>query len=381
LGDPAFAHCPHADRIFIVEEVVAVYEEQPPDSVTHPLKLPDDYATWPRYHDTHFGYSLPYPLNWTIEPLNDSDVLSAIVLRAPQWPDYPVRVRIHAGETHLDQYDPASTPPLLQHGMGQFEQGLFGAQNPDSQHLTGYLTWPEAAAGRSSIAVLFNGSGQTYELELTYPLGFDAPQPLLAIYSAIVEGFRLGVLPGPSPTPPVKQSLGAGPFLSRDQALVRAREQLGSEIELLDAQLMSEAEARRLSDCGIEGHPDGVWLFIVRGFFEGSTRTLRQFLDATTGENLCGEEIAPSATPLPTLPPDLTPTPVSTPSPGVTATPARPTPAPTATPMRSGADRYEPNFRFDNAALIALNTKYTHLNFAPWPASGPSPNASSTGGN
>ena len=31
LGDSAFAHCPHASRILVVEDVVTAYAEQPPD--------------------------------------------------------------------------------------------------------------------------------------------------------------------------------------------------------------------------------------------------------------------------------------------------------------------------------------------------------------
>jgi len=34
-------------------------------------------------------------------------------------------------------------------------------------------------------------------------------------------------------------------------------------------------------------------LLTVRGTYEGRTRTLDLFLDATTGAQLCGEEVAP----------------------------------------------------------------------------------------
>ena len=58
-----------------------------------------------------------------------------------------------------------------------------------------------------------------------------------------------------------------------------------------------------------------------------------------------------------------TPTPTHTPGP--TATPTTPS---TALP---GADRFEPNFTFDNAGLVALNVKYTNLNFVPWSGADP----------
>ena len=327
LGDPAFAHCPHADRIFVVEDVVTVYAEQPPDPSAYQMELPDDYADWLRHHDAEPGYSLPYPHDWQVERLNEPGVVSAIALRAPQWPGYPVVVRVHAGETRYDQYDPVSAPPLLQgEGFGVFEQGwTFGEGSMDSQHLAGYRVDREADPSERAVSVLFSANGHTYELALRYPLGFDAPQPLLTAYSAIVEGFRLDVVPGPSPTPPVKQTLSAGPFLSQDEVLARAREREGQEIELLDAQLVSEAEARRGADaCGtFFGHPEGVWVLAVRGTFEGAIRTMLLFLDATTGEQLCGEEINPEATPYPTLPPGTTATPVPT-VPPETPTPSLP---------------------------------------------------------
>ena len=169
---------------------------------------------------------------------------------------------------------------------------------------------PKDPAERA-VAVLFSGSGRTYELALRYPLGFDAPQSLLTTYSIIVEDFRLDVRPSPSPTPPVKQVLGVGPFLSQAEALTHIHDNKGREVTLLEAKLVPEAEARQSADaCNtFEGHPDGVWAFTVQGVFENQTRTLQMYLDATTGEQLCGEEIIMDATPWPTLQPETTATP------------------------------------------------------------------------
>lgn len=101
-------------------------------------------------------------------------------------------------------------------------------------------------------------------------IGFDTPQPLLTTYTAIVEGLQLDIEPGPTPTPSIKQTLGPGPFLSLDEALAQVREREGQEAELLYANLVSEAEARSRTDaCStFLGHPDGVWLLTVRGYFE-----------------------------------------------------------------------------------------------------------------
>ncbi|MCC7358422.1 MAG: hypothetical protein IT317_03035 [Anaerolineales bacterium] len=96
------------------------------------------------------------------------------------------------------------------------------------------------------MAVLFSGSGRTYELALVFPTGYAASQALLTGYTGIVEGFRLDVDRGPTPTAPVRQDLGAGPFLTEDQRL---------------------------------------------------------FLDGVSGQQLCGEEIAPPAGTAMPLPP------------------------------------------------------------------------------
>jgi len=323
LGDPALAQCQHADRIFMVEAVVTIYQEKPPDSPSYGLQWPAGYANWPRYHDAGLGYSLPYPPDWGVERLSDV----TLVLRAPQWLAYPVVVRAHIGETHYDQYDPASLPPLLRgDGFGVFEQGwAFGETNVSSQHLAGYSVEHEVGAGERSVSVLFSGSGRTYELALRYPTGFDAPQPLLTAYSALVEGFRLDTPPGPSPTPPVKQALGPGPFINREQAEKGAIASLqGGDWQIEDARLVPEAEARRLAGaCGtFEGHLEGVWVVYLRGRYEGRQTAFAVFLDAVNGAHLCGEEISSEITPGPTMLPGTTATPVATEAPIPTSTPA-----------------------------------------------------------
>ena len=77
--DPAFVHCPDAARIFMVDEVVQVYEQDPPAEPRY--TLPEGYAAWPRYHDAA-GYSAPHPPEWQVERQDAATVL----LRAPGWP-------------------------------------------------------------------------------------------------------------------------------------------------------------------------------------------------------------------------------------------------------------------------------------------------------
>jgi len=318
LGDPAFKDCERANRIFVVESVVATYLEQPPEPPPQGLQRPADFASWTRYRNDDSGYELSYPPDWSVASLAEAEagVLSTTAFHAPEWPDYPVIVRVHDHETYYDQYNPATLPPLLNGmGFGVFEQGgVFNEGNVAGAHLAGYQVSRGGVPNEQDIVILFSAGGYTFELELRYPTGFDAPQPLLAVYSSIVESFHLDVPPGPTATPPVKQTLGDGPFLSQEEALARVRERDGSETELLDAQLVPEAKARHKAEAcdTFEGHPDGVWVFVVRGNYEGMTRTLRLFLDATTGEQLCGEELIFDTTPYPTLPPGTMAIPVPT---------------------------------------------------------------------
>ena len=319
FGDAAIAKCQGADRIFVVEAIVTTYIAESPATPPPGAQRPADFANWLDYHNVDFAYRLPYPPGWSIEQLTASDpgVLSRCAIRAPDWPHYPIAVRVYDRETAYDPYDSAHLPPLMRgaNGYGVFEQGLSFNETPDSFHLAGYEVEGPPSADTQTISVLFNGGGRTYDLSVTYPLGFDAPQPLLTAYTTIVEGFRLDTWPGPTATPPVKQTVGSGPFLSQAEALARLGGQFGADLDLLDARLISEAEARQgQSACSsFSGHPEAIWRLMVRGTFEGAVRTMRMFLDAGSGEQLCGEEIPLEYTPAPDHPGETdTPVPSAT---------------------------------------------------------------------
>src|SRR6266545_3272836 len=185
FGEPAFAQCANTDRIFVVEAVMTTYEQQPPSALVAPMQLPPDFATWPRYHDDALGYSLPYPPDWHVRRVDDA----TLELLDPRWPTYPVRVRVYGGR-------PPAEPSS---GGDVFEQGyVFGETLTDTQHLAGSTVDREPAPGQRAVAVRLDGDGRTFELALTYPTGFDAPQPLLTAYSAIVAGFQLDQPPPPA---------------------------------------------------------------------------------------------------------------------------------------------------------------------------------------
>ncbi len=198
LGEPAFSHCPNAGRIFVVQQVVAVYDDASPAAADAP---PGDYDLWPRHHEPELGYSLPYPPCWRVERPDEL----TLMLRAAEWSSYPVTVQVHLGETRYDARLAGPLPPLLQgEGWAGYRQGhAFGGRIP-GQGLAGYAVDRRTLPDERTVAVLFNGGGRTYELTLRYPLGFDAPQPLLTAYTAMVEGFRLDGWPGPAPTSPLE---------------------------------------------------------------------------------------------------------------------------------------------------------------------------------
>jgi hypothetical protein len=247
-----------------------------------------------------------------------------IALRAPQWQKYPALVRVSPGETHVDEFDPASMPQVFKDGgFGGFQQGGMFDGNLETQGLSGYSMLRELSQSEHEDAVLFNGSGRTYELSLRYPLGLDAPQPLLTAFTLIVQSFRLDVLPGPSPTLPIKQTLGKGPFISREEAVTRAHKQSAENFPeaenftLVEARLLPEAEARRDNpgcNAQMEGHFDGIWMLRVKYTREGTEFTSDWFLNATNGEWLCGEEISSNATPFPVTVPPGAPTPAPPPT-------------------------------------------------------------------
>jgi hypothetical protein len=56
LGDPAFAQCAHAERIFTIERVITVYEQEQPDPYAD-ARLPVNYPVWPRYHSAEAEYT------------------------------------------------------------------------------------------------------------------------------------------------------------------------------------------------------------------------------------------------------------------------------------------------------------------------------------
>jgi hypothetical protein len=140
--------------------------------------LPATYASWARYHDAKLGYSFAYPADWQVEPLNRPDVIAALRISGSQWPNYPITVQVHDGETYYDSLNVGAVPPLLKSGYtGSFfnQDKLFPDAQIATQHLFGATVEQRTAdPNLFGFSVLLNDNGRTYEVALQYPYGFNA---------------------------------------------------------------------------------------------------------------------------------------------------------------------------------------------------------------
>jgi hypothetical protein len=280
--------------VFTIERVVRVY------AASAPAAASSAWPTWPRHEEAGEGYSVPLPPGWHVEGGRGQP----LTLRAKQGPSASISIATYPGETHHDPYEPEPGPALLQgRRWSLFEQATaLGPGSPATQGLAGYRIERAEEGGGRTTSVLFSAHGRTYELSLHYGLGLGLWQPALDAFSGVVAGFGLAAPPEPSPTPPVRQALGAGPFLRQEQALAAGCGCLNQEIDaVLEQRLVSEAQARQLGGpcAGFRGHTDGVWALAVKTPLAKRTGALRLFLDAATGRELCREEIDARALPTP----------------------------------------------------------------------------------
>lgn len=163
LGDPVFAGCENRDRIFLVEEVVIVYEQNVPDPPLNMWELPPDFAQWPRYENESLGFSFSYPPDWQIEPVDDPALSGSLLVRYPERPNFPVMVRIYPQEPILDDMGRAlEPPPLADISMMSFVQGDgAGAMMPHNQHLIGYIGETTPKPDSRYLTVYFLGDGRS----------------------------------------------------------------------------------------------------------------------------------------------------------------------------------------------------------------------------
>lgn len=189
FGDPAFADCDEAARMFVVENLVQVYQLELRDSA-FAVQLPADVLKWARYEDRAQGFSIAHPLDWTITLVTEPNTVTAVALTSPRYPDFPVTVRVFDNQNALDGFDQAASLLGGISSYGQLQQGERFGSRLQTQKLTGERAGRQTETTMTNFAV-FKHDSASYVIELTYPLGSSAPQDLISTYLTMVESFRL----------------------------------------------------------------------------------------------------------------------------------------------------------------------------------------------
>ncbi len=322
FGDERFAACMNAAQIFVVDAVLQVFEQNPPDY----LQIPDEVAgtdTWQRYRDDARGFSFAYPPDWLIEPTKDDQGLPIITLRSPQFRQYPIQLHIVKGETYLDSHDVEHSPPLVRGGSPLQQTNIDGARRVASQGM-----WPIIVGQLhegSRLAAVFTGGGYTYDFSLTY--SYLTPQPVLDTLAVMVAGFRLDKPPQPTPITVAQTIDQSRTYLNKDAAIGRVQQLLqpnfpDSDMEIVRAQLISERESLAIQNCLYQGHPGALWDIAIRGQRDGYWLPVRIVLHGASGEMLCIDSSPPETVDgkpfTPEIPTEIVPDPSTALTPGIT---------------------------------------------------------------
>ncbi len=289
LGDPAFAHCPEADRIFTVEDVVEIYEEKREFTYSQP-----DYGKWRQYSDPLGRFRLAYPPDWEIAASSDD----LITLSSEHWPDSPVTVRVIDGS-----FDPTAAPGDVD--VQTWEDGFW--QRPPKELvtsnvpvLTGDVHYCAGGIIDGCIEVVFSHAGNDFVFRHKYPTGFDAHQATLWTFQHIADTFWVEGRATITPTPTPNTILGDGPFWTAERAEEAALRMIpDGPWRVVESRMVTEHEARRLNLCGrfhddeipdysdFGGHPEGVWIVTMRGRMGNRETIYHTYLDAVNGYHLC----------------------------------------------------------------------------------------------
>jgi hypothetical protein len=146
------------------------------------------FNEWQLYQDPKQGYRFLYPPSWKLAPIVDPQALSAVSLQRPDLPTYPIVVRV---------YDDPNGQKIIERAGSK--RASFGSSSvrqsmglPDNrQNLTGYRHFGNIDATSGAAWVIYSQNGKTYELSVTYPVGFYADRDLLLTYIGLVAGFEV----------------------------------------------------------------------------------------------------------------------------------------------------------------------------------------------
>jgi hypothetical protein len=284
LLDEAYARCPNAELLFILEAVVEEHDSRPPETAPIP---PVEWLTW---SDDDTGVETSYPATWQVEERRGAGAIVRATFRRPDDGE-PVRLSVIRDETIWRPGDGMPPDPLRGARQERVDAGPVPARLVDA--------FDDAGPGLREARFVLNHSGNTVVLSLRYSDGEALDREGLAILETMFERLSLtgeiGLTDPMEPALFAQDEIGDGPFLSETEARYRAGMVSGLiGFDTVDARLVAEAEARRAvpGACGaFEGQPGGVWLVTVRGQSPSGQQVERVvFLDASTGARLCQTE-------------------------------------------------------------------------------------------
>lgn len=294
LGDPRFAHCDDAERIFVVEAVETVYEPRGPDHWPTP-----DPATWTTLVLPSGGARLRHPADWTLVPAG----ADRWRLTSPDWPDTPLQLQVLAADP-----GPARASAAAR-GLGDatvFRQRESAwTRAAKVLPLEGTMAGCQGKAQAGCVEVRMAQGGKTYVFRQEYGHGFSFDPRVLAHAQWVLDSFEILGRATFTPIPAPKTELGPGPFWSQAQAERMALDMIEGAIvlpkggwQVSDAQLVSEAEALSRGGCDLRrdadnpwySYPDGVWLLELTAQTKDRTLVYATYLDAGDGGHLCTAE-------------------------------------------------------------------------------------------
>ena len=289
LGDPAYAHCPDADRVFTVEEIVATYAEKKPTG-----RPTEDLAAWRQYHDALGRFSLAYPHEW------DLAVLAAdrLQLQAPASLAGPVTVSVVRGRHSPTAAPGSSAAQTVPDAFHQRPPMPFAT--PNVPPLVGDVRYCAGRIIDGCIEVVFAHDGSEYVLRHQYGVGFLARQESVWTFETMAHAFQIHRRATVTPTPTPSAQLGAAAYWSADRAARRALDMIPhGPWSVTDTRLVSEAEALELDLCDTRrADPDYMWytwprgvrIIELSGVFDGRDAVFYTYLNAETGDHICTAE-------------------------------------------------------------------------------------------
>lgn len=290
FGGSDFSECDNNQRIFVVDQILQVYEQASPKS-----SIPD-ISTWSQFDNSTYLFKFPYPRNATITTSVTSEKDPLWNIQTQEDPNYPISIRIYSQEYFIDPYNRESAPAPVRGGRLFTQESTFFGSSIRSQGLSAYRIDRTDAIGQK-ISVIFNAGGHAYEVSLVYSP--ETLQSTLDVYTIIVTSFQLSIPISKTPTttlqivPSPDQILPESIITSGINSQIQAQFSTSRDKYIIRMmRLTSDSDMRNNPGCSdYQGHPLGVWIAQVSGIIQDVQRTIEIAVDASSGTILCGYDI------------------------------------------------------------------------------------------